>query len=575
MVGQAPTLVDPTTAEQIDSKLSALSSKKGAWAKAPIQERIKILKEIRSRLTDHGVEWAKATASIRKNESAVSDALLGNVLITCTHIDGLLKSLAHFEKHNEFPEVPSRKTSDGQTVFSVFPRSFGDKISMLGSVGMSIETYIKPGAEGTQGKFYREPHDGKVTVVLGAGNQGFLSITDVLQAAFEEGAVVALKHHPIQKPNVPYMDYIFEPLSNRGYYTSCVIDDIQTVQKLLYHPLVDMVHMTGGIKTHDAIVWGPQSDRGTEKRRKANTPLLKVPITSELGCVTPWIVVPGPWSDEEIVHHARALTEAVASNVSCNCLSPKVVLLSSTWDKSDEFIKEAKKELQEYPLLPPYYPGIRERYEEFKESYPETSVQLGQAPPEDHQPCGEPLPWLVNEIGFPLNPATEYAFQVEPFAPVVTFVKVPSHGINDGVSDFLASSVAIANQHLWGTLSCTVLIHPDTEKEYPDVVQKALDDLEYGCIAVNVWSAVGYFPAEAHWGAFAGDQTLQDVGSGIGAVRNCLMFDHSQKSVVRTPFTNGVQPMPPTVKSPMNLTMTRALVGFVHSGLFGAIKGLF
>lgn len=35
----------------------------------------------------------------------------------------------------------------------------------------------------------------------------------------------------------------------------------------------------------------------------------QVPITSELGCVTPWLVVPGPWSDKEITHHARALAE--------------------------------------------------------------------------------------------------------------------------------------------------------------------------------------------------------------------------------------------------------------------------
>lgn len=129
---------------------------------------------------------------------------------------------------------------------------------------------------------------------------------------------------------------------------------------MLYSPLTDCVHMTGGTATHDAIVWGGSPEEQAQ-RRAANDPLLKVPavqrmcvgvewtawdptntktkrqtpparhhprswlyppivlhaplpcqqvpITSELGCVTPWLVVPGPWSQKEVVHHARALAE--------------------------------------------------------------------------------------------------------------------------------------------------------------------------------------------------------------------------------------------------------------------------
>lgn len=39
--------------------------------------------------------------------------------------------------------------------------------------------------------------------------------------------------------------------------------------------------------------------------------------------------------------------------------------------------------------------------------------------------CGEPLPFLINELpAYPADPAAEYAFNVEPFAPVLTVVKV-------------------------------------------------------------------------------------------------------------------------------------------------------
>jgi aldehyde dehydrogenase (NAD(P)+) len=54
-------------------------------------------------------------------------------------------------------------------------------------------------------------------------------------------------------------------------------------------------------------------------------------------------------------------------------------------------------------------------------------------------------------------------------------------------------------------------------------------------VGVNVWNAVAFLLAQATWGAHPG-HTLEDVGSGIGVVRNSFMFDRPQKTVVRGPF---------------------------------------
>lgn len=142
----------------------------------------------------------------------------------------------------------------------------------------------------------------------------------------------------------------------------------------------------------------------TSRRQPEPTPIInprpahpigwQVPITSELGCVTPWLVVPGPWSEAELEHHARALTEGarcrragggppdgclpalldgcgacsacsptrsrsalpaptptprrssgIASNCSCNCLAPKLVMLAEGWQQGDQFIAKVKAEL--------------------------------------------------------------------------------------------------------------------------------------------------------------------------------------------------------------------------------------
>jgi hypothetical protein len=52
-------------------------------------------------------------------------------------------------------------------------------------------------------------------------------------------------------------------------------------------------------------------------------------------------------------------------------------------------------------------------------------AQVITAPPaEPDAPCGEPLPYLVNVLpAYPSDPSQEYALTVEPFAPVITFVK--------------------------------------------------------------------------------------------------------------------------------------------------------
>ena len=166
---------------------------------------------------------------------------------------------------------------------------------------------------------------GKVGVVLGAGNAGFLSIVDALHLLFERNMVVFVKHADVRRYNHLYFDVLFEPLIRRGFVASfsggrCMGSHI------VYHDAVGHVHMTGGKATHDAIVWGsPGAER--ERRIAEGDPKLRVPMTSELGCVTPYIIAPAKFSPRELRHHAKHLCIAFIANISCNCVSPKVLVL--------------------------------------------------------------------------------------------------------------------------------------------------------------------------------------------------------------------------------------------------------
>ena len=55
---------------------------------------------------------------------------------------------------------------------------------------------------------------------------------------------------------------------------------------------------------------------------------------------------------------------------------------------------------------------------------------MASQPADPSLPCGEVLPTLVNVLErYPANGQEEDAFQVEPFAPIVTFAKVGASGL--------------------------------------------------------------------------------------------------------------------------------------------------
>jgi aldehyde dehydrogenase (NAD(P)+) len=70
---------------------------------------------------------------------------------------------------------------------------------------------------------------------------------------------------------------------------------------------------------------------GREARKASNAPVLPIPMTSELGNVTPVLICPGLWTDEEIESKVINIVDTIAFNAGCNCLAPKVVVLPAEW----------------------------------------------------------------------------------------------------------------------------------------------------------------------------------------------------------------------------------------------------
>jgi hypothetical protein len=245
------------------------------------------------------------------------------------------------------------------------------------------------------------------------------------------------------------------------------------------------------------------------------------PVTSELGCVTPVLVVPGRWSPGDLAYQARNVASMVAHNASFNCTAAKVLVLARGWSLREAFLDQLHDALERLPGRKAYYPGAEERYAAFLDQYP-TARPLGAREPGI-------VPWTV----LPNVPADagEYALTREAFCGVLAEVSLD---VTDARA-FVREAVVFANEHVWGTLSCVLLIDYRTRRALGGDFEHALADLRYGDIGVNVWTGANFALGEPSWGAFPGN-TLENIRSGRGVVHNGLLFDHPQKSVVHGPF---------------------------------------
>ena len=273
-------------------------------------------------------------------------------------------------------------------------------------------------------------------------------------------------------------------------------------------------------------MWGADA-AGRAGRKAAGTPLLDKPVTAELGCVSPVLVVPGRWSPGDLEFQARQVAAMVAHNASFNCNAGKVLVLARGWAQRDAFLDRVKAALARTPPRVAYYPGAERRYGEFLAHYP-AALALGAR--------GEGVvPWTLIPDVPPQE--GEYALVHEAFCGLLAQVDIEAAG----AADYLDRAVEFVNEKVWGTLSCTVLIDGATRRDEAAALDRAVAGLRYGGVGINVWPGVLYALGSLTWGAYPG-HTPQEIGSGTGVVHNALLFDHPQKSVLRAAFR--IRPKP-------------------------------
>ena len=512
-----------TQTVSVDAVLADLALGEATWAATAVPARRQLLERIHALAGQHAQAWVDAALVIkglRADSPLVGEEWLSGPYGILTGTAALIESLKALERGGSpvdgyrFGRAPG-----GRVTVPVLPHTGFDRLLLS---GFSAEVWIRPGVDeatvrARAGLAERDPaatHG--IGVVLGAGNITVIPPLDVLYELYAQNRVVVLKLNPITDPLFDVFHLVFAPLIELGVLR-IVKGGPEVGTYLVHHDQVAHVHMTGSAVTHDAIVFGSGPEQAERKRQ--NRPVLSKPSTSELGGVSPTIVLPGAWSPADLKFQAEHAVTQRLHNGGYNCVASQVIVLSSDWPQKDAFLAEVRSALTRAPGRSAYYPGSDARVTAALKAFPAAErfgTDQGRV--------------LVTPVSAADAQARKELLNTEFFAPVLGVIELPGTG-----TDFLTTAVSTVNDEFTGTLGVNLIAHPRTLKELGPAFEQAVAELRYGTVAINAWTAVGFLTATATWGAFPG-HTVDDVQSGIGVVHNALLLESPERTVVRGPF---------------------------------------
>lgn len=524
-----------TDTSELDAILAKLKRHAEPFARLSPAARAGLLRECMPLVWRNAEDWVRAACEAKGLDfegPASSEEWLGGPMTTLRNLRLLAEALDAIV-HTGKPGVDDanlRESFDGRIEAEVFPTTLVEKALYAGfTAAIRFEDGMsRDDVRAKQASFYsqKDPRGG-VSLVLGAGNVASIPPMDAFYKMFVEGMVCLVKLNPVNEYLEPFYRKSLAPLIERGYL-EFVRGGGEVGKYLVEHADIDDVHITGSDRTFDLIVWGPAGEE-RERRKRENDPLLAKPISSELGSVTPVILVPGTWSEKELQYVAEYVATMVTNNASCNCNAGKMLVTSKGWKQRDALLERVRAVLRSVPPRRAYYPGAFDRFRHLTEGRKgvERLVEAGESE----------LPWTLIP-GLDASAQDETLFTTEPFCPILSEARLDE----TDPSEFLAAATAFANDRLWGTLSAVVFIDPRTEREAKAALDHAVRDLRYGAVGINQWTGVVYGLVTAPWGGHPSSPKT-DIQGGVGWVHNTFMFEGIEKLVLRGPFV--IAPKPP------------------------------
>jgi aldehyde dehydrogenase (NAD(P)+) len=556
---------EPTTQRNISRKVAHLRLASKVFSTLPIEQRIALAESMQHGLmqvAEISVQAGCKAKGIEFGSPAEAEEWATGPWGSVRQLRLIVESLKSIQSKGNTPIGKVTKTVVGNLAVNVFPNNTID--SMLFKE-VTVDVYMQPqvtekNLETDRASFYKNPdHQGQVALVLGAGNIGAIGVMDVLTKMFNEGKVCLLKMNPVNAYLGPFIEEAFQEAIKQHFF-AVVYGGADIGRHLVYHPDINEVHLTGSNKTNDQIVWGSSGPEQLERMQR-NEPLLKKTITSELGNISPVIVVPGSYTEKEIAFQAEAVAAAFTMNASFFCNAAKMMVMPKGWAGSSKFIQAIQKVCASVEPRQAYYPGAQDRWQALTQGRANVT-QIG-------IPASGALPWTFITGLDPEN-ESEILFREEAFCSVLSEVEVG----NQNPVDFLEKAVEFCNNKLWGTLNTTIIVHPNSLKDpaTKTAFEQAICKLKYGTVAINTFPGLSFVYASPPWGAYP-DSSLDDIQSGKGFVHNTAMLEGIEKAVIRAPLT--VFPKPGWFSSHKTAQITtRRIVAMEEHASWGKVPGI-
>ena len=324
-----------------------------------------------------GADWSRIGLAARRLPPNSPEEWFGGPLPAVSVLRQLAESLDQIAVDGR-PRLGRgvRQRDDGRLEVEVYPATTIDRVL---TSGVRAHVLLEPdvdlaAARALQAPLYqRSDPEPAVALVLGAGNVSGIPVTDVLAQLFNEGRACLLKMNPVNEWFGPILSRALEPLVDADFLR-VVYGGADVGQYLATHPGIDWTHVTGSAATHDQLLWGSPGPDHDRRRRNEQPPLVSVPVSAELGNITPIAIVPDSYSPGQLAFQARNVATMVTNNASFNCLSARMLVTAKGWTQREEFLRLLLRFLAATPTRYAYYPGAFDRFRRFTEGREVLSV---------------------------------------------------------------------------------------------------------------------------------------------------------------------------------------------------------
>ncbi|TXT23626.1 MAG: aldehyde dehydrogenase [Planctomycetota bacterium] len=501
--------------DELHVALSDLYAHQTRWLFESPRDRIDLVERCIETVAESARNWVDVACEIKHipaDSQCRAEEVLSGPVVAMRYLRLMLRNLKALDNGTPSP-LPGRLTQadDGRWRVPVLPvtRDLFDPVCFM---NFQAHVWLKGGICEDEANAATEPIPQRMpttSLVLGAGNVTGIFAADVLGKIFQEQHVALVKLHPLTDPLRPVIEHAFKPLIDAGCLR-IVSGDATVGARATQHDMVDAVHITGSAAAHDAIVWGADAAE-RQRRQRDDEPFLGKPISSELGNVSPWIIVPGRYSSMQLHAQAENVAASITNNAGFNCVSTRVLI---TWKQGalDRFER---------------FTGCRFNGDELSEG---TLAAVRSDLPQ--------LPWtLFRDV----NPAeSPLLCREESFVPVCAEMPLEA----DDEFDFVGRATDFANEELWGTL-CATLTVPSTfrgSRRGQSEINAAISRLRYGTVCLNQWPGLAFALLTLPWGGHPSG-TVSDPQSGLGFVHNTFGLRAVEKTVLEGPLVVVPKPI--------------------------------